>query len=177
MDLLARSRILRSKYLAPLVKPLHRIGITPNHLTFLSLLLGLASVWYLFQNHFYFVSFGVLHLIVDSFDGVLARATKSTLFGKYFDAFSDNILVVLIMANSYAEFGNPIYAFVALLYSVMLCIYFASRLKAPVLFARTITFIGYSLQFFFLSGLIVGVMAAIAIVMQLYHFTLFKPKK
>ncbi len=175
MDFVEQSRALRSEYLSPLVKPLQKLGITANHLTALSFVFGLAAVWFLFSNHMYFVLFGALHLLADAFDGVLARATKTTLFGRHFDTFSDNILVVLIMIKSYVIFDHSFYAITALLYAVMLAVYFIS--KAPALFTRTITFIGYFLNLFALCAAVVAVVTVIGLLRQVYHFTFFKPKK
>ena len=178
MDFVAQSRVVRSKYLGFIAEPLQKLGITANHLTLFSFLLGLAAVWFLFDNHFYFVLFGLLHLCFDSLDGVLARATKATAFGTSFDTLSDNVLVILLLVKSHAVFDNNVYALAAVLYALMLTLYFFSRARAPALFMRTVTFIGYFLQLFSLSALVVAVVTIIALFLQLrYHLTFFKPKK
>src|SRR3989344_5008019 len=176
MDLVARSRIVRSTYFGSIVNPLRKIGITANHLTSLSFILGVVAVWFLFDNHFYFVFFGLFHLLMDSLDGVLARSTKVTLFGKHFDTISDNLLLALLLLKSHSVLGHWLYAAAAFFYAVMLGFYLLSR--APPLFMRTVTFIGYFLQLFFLSATVVGIASIIGILLQLnYHFTFFKPRR
>src|SRR3989344_828111 len=130
------SRKFRSERLAALVKHLIRIGMTANHLTLLSLISGLTAVWFLFTDHLLFVVFGVAHLLFDLFDGVLARATKPTAFGAYFDTVADNGLVVLLLARLYFVLGNEFSTAAAVLYAVHIVIYLI--LRGPVLFVRTL---------------------------------------
>jgi archaetidylinositol phosphate synthase len=79
-----------------IVIPLGKIGITPNMLTILGLLLA-SLTGYLYtltpKNRIYTIYCGVLILIsgfLDAIDGVLARSTaKVTRFGGFFDSVAD----------------------------------------------------------------------------------------
>ena len=168
------SRRFRSERLAGLVKPLIRIGVTANHLTFLSLIAGLVAVWFLLTDHLLFVLFGILHVVFDLFDGVLARATKPTTFGAYFDTVADNGLVVLLLAKLYLVLGNELSVAAAVLYIVHMGIYLT--LRGPVLFVRTLTLVLLFLRFFELVPLVVGGAAVIGLVLQVHHFTFLKPR-
>lgn len=73
-----------------LVRPLARIGVTPNQLTALSLLLALNGAWLFTRGEPTAAAWGaglfVLARFLDHFDGELARLTgQSTAFGYYFD--------------------------------------------------------------------------------------------
>ena len=67
-----------------------RRGISANNMTCLSLLLGIASVYFLFINHFWFILLAGLYLIADGLDGVIAREAEPTSFGAYFDYAVDH---------------------------------------------------------------------------------------
>ncbi len=175
---LERSRKLRSRAFGRTVTPLRRLGITANHLTFLSLVFGILSLWFLFSDHLYFVIFGVIHLILDTFDGVLARATSSTRFGAYFDSSVDNGLVVLVLLKSFVVLGDWASAVAAALYGVHILFFFISRLRAPALFVRTLSFLLLFFQLFAIVPLIAGGAAVIGLVLQLnYHFTFFRSRR
>lgn len=73
-----------------LVKPLARLGATPNQITGFSLLLALGAAWCFAQGEVASVHLGaglfVLARFLDHFDGELARLTgKASRFGYYFD--------------------------------------------------------------------------------------------
>ncbi len=171
------SRELRSKYLGKLVEPLNKIGITGDHLTILSFICGLIAVWFLFRNNFYFVLFGILHIFLDAFDGVLARTEKPTKHGAYMDTISDNLLVVIIFVKSFFVLDvnliaseHLVFVLVAALYAVQLLLYLYSRLKAPALFTRTLIFILYFFGLYYFGVLLVGMIVFVGLWMQVLYF-------
>ena len=75
-----------------------RFGISPNTITFISLLIGFYSA-YLFTQESYILGalFFQLSLIVDCSDGEVARYTrKFSNFGRWFDASTDRIKEYLV---------------------------------------------------------------------------------
>ena len=66
-------------------------------MTALSLLCGLAAVYFLFQHYLLFLLFGLLHLLADALDGVIASITRETALGKYFDYGTDNLIALLLV--------------------------------------------------------------------------------
>jgi phosphatidylglycerophosphate synthase len=85
----------RGRVLAPLLKVLAGIRVTPNHLTLLSLLAGLA-----FSPVFLWVSrpaaFALLlaHVLLDGLDGPLARFTgRASNRGSFSDTMADQVVV------------------------------------------------------------------------------------
>ncbi|AGK61852.1 Phosphatidylglycerophosphate synthase [Archaeoglobus sulfaticallidus PM70-1] len=87
-----------TKVLAPLTSTIYRLGVKPNHLTFIGLLVGFSSA--------YLISIGELILggifiilsgLFDMLDGALARnQTLKTDFGGYIDSVSDRYVDVAI---------------------------------------------------------------------------------
>ena len=78
------------------VKPLGSIGVTPNHLTILGVVLaGVTAYMYTLapiNKNYYLYSAGMFIIsgFIDAIDGVLARSTgKVTRFGGFFDSVAD----------------------------------------------------------------------------------------
>jgi phosphatidylglycerophosphate synthase len=74
-------------------------NLTPNHLTFLSLIFGLISIYYLHSyEKEYFTIFFLIAYFFDVADGHYARSYKLTSkFGDYFDHIKDIIVSLLSM--------------------------------------------------------------------------------
>jgi hypothetical protein len=98
------------------VKLVYRFPITPNQVTFLSLLAGLASAWYFIPGtREGFVAAGVFYglaNILDCADGMLARLQKSgSPFGRLVDGVVDwAISMAIFVGLGYglsAATGNP----------------------------------------------------------------------
>lgn len=123
-------------------RKLERIGkkligwkVSANLLTGLSLVFGLLSVYFLFSNDLLFIVFVLLHLLMDSFDGVVARLTKPTEFGDFLDHVVTDGLVTILPIVKIGWFLQDSYAYIAaVLYSLALLIHGFS--KAPILFMR-----------------------------------------
>src|SRR6266700_170146 len=90
----------RARYLVTLImKPLSGLGVTPNMLTVIGLLLSILTAIVIAQG-FLFVG-GLLVLfagIFDMFDGALARAQNAaTTFGAFFDSTLDRYSESIIL--------------------------------------------------------------------------------
>ena len=79
------------KLLDPLGKNLGKIGIKPNHITVMGLIMTLYAAWLLYnQNIYEAFAFGLIASLFDGADGLVARATKTTsIRGGYLDATLD----------------------------------------------------------------------------------------
>lgn len=167
---LERSRAFRSRCLTFFVAPLIRLGVPANVLTFLSLISGLAAVWFLFEDFWLFVLFGVLHLFFDAVDGVLARAEGPTLFGHYFDSVADNLTTALLVLK-YAFAFDSVFGFAAFgVYLLSMLVHWFSGLRAPAVFVRTLTLFLFFSQLSFLVPLVVGFVGVWSLLLQLRHF-------
>ena len=132
-------RDCRSKKLDKIAKAVVEIGIKANHITFLSFLSGIAAVYFLFNNYYLFLLCALLHLTFDGLDGVVARVTKPTISGKYFDLISDSLVTFLALAKT-AWYLQDLYAYLAAgLFLVALIIHLALKLQTPMFFLRTAT--------------------------------------
>ncbi|WP_066737892.1 CDP-alcohol phosphatidyltransferase family protein [Cupriavidus sp. D384] len=102
-----------------LVRPLKNTRVTPNHLTTLRLLIGIAGVACIAQGGYTWSNWGALLVVVSNFvdhtDGELARISgKSSKIGHFYDLASDALITVLLfvsfgmaVANSAAPGGVP----------------------------------------------------------------------
>lgn len=89
------SQAWRGRLLQPLLAVLARLRVTPNHLTLLSLLSGLAFCP-VFLWGFKPAAFGLLlaHVLLDGLDGPLARfSQKASNQGSFTDTATDQIVV------------------------------------------------------------------------------------
>ena len=79
------------KLLDPLGKGLGKIGIRPNHITIMGLILTFYAAFLLYnQNIYYAFLLGLIASLFDGADGLVARATKTTsVRGGYLDATLD----------------------------------------------------------------------------------------
>tara|TARA_B100001250_G_scaffold377636_1_gene366871 strand:- start:2745 stop:3374 length:630 start_codon:yes stop_codon:yes gene_type:complete len=79
------------KFLEPLGKGLGKLGIKPNHITVMGLILTFYAAWLLYnQNIYEAFAIGLIASLFDGADGLVARATKTTsIRGGYLDATLD----------------------------------------------------------------------------------------
>ena len=79
------------KFLDPLGKGLGQIGIKPNHITIMGLVLTFYAAWLLYNQKIYEAFLvGLIAALFDGADGLVARATKtSSIRGGYLDATLD----------------------------------------------------------------------------------------
>lgn len=177
---ITRFQDFKSKRFAGIGKFFLKIHISADIMTAISFLLGLGAVYFLFKNHFVYIILAILYLLADGIDGIIARQTKPTAYGKYLDAIIvDGTITVLILAKI-DWFLNDYYGYIiAGMYLLSLCIFGISQLKAPMLFTRTITIIGAMLYFssvpataylLVLNYLTSGVAAAWSLALQLQWF-------
>jgi phosphatidylglycerophosphate synthase len=87
-----------------LVTPLIGTAITPNHLTTLRLLIGIAGAYYLSAGGFWLCNLGALLIALSNFvdhtDGELARISgQSSKIGHFYDLASDSLVTVLLFVG------------------------------------------------------------------------------
>ncbi|MBU0470338.1 MAG: CDP-alcohol phosphatidyltransferase family protein [Nanoarchaeota archaeon] len=141
MEVIEKSRKFRTKKFSGTARRLHQLGISANMMTSLSLLFGLTAIFFLFSNYVLFVLFAILHLLADGLDGLIARISKTSEFGKYFDLSTDSLItfLILIKLGWYLQDYYPY--FVAGLFLVTVMIHLLSKAKSPIYFLRT-TYLG-----------------------------------
>ena len=139
MDTINKFRQFRSKKLESIATAIAKIGLTANHLTFLSLCSGIAAIYFLFSNYYLFALLALLHLLFDGLDGVVARLTGPTIAGKYFDLISDSTITFLAILKVGLQL-QEFYAYLAAgLFLLALITHLKSKLQAPMLFMRTVS--------------------------------------
>ena len=94
-------------FFKPLVKLLKRLNVDPIHLTVISTIFGLFSVFFLYLDHLLFIVFILLSIFFDKLDGTLARFTnKSTEYGRWMDYLSDSMITLLLLIKTYIFFPS-----------------------------------------------------------------------
>ena len=119
------------------VAPLGRLGITPNMITVLGVIVSGLAAWTLATysgDSGNLVTAGTLLLLsgfLDAIDGTLARAIgKVTRFGGFFDSVCDRYSDALVLASViYSGLCDPFWGFAALIGSMMVS-YSRSRAEA-----------------------------------------------
>lgn len=84
------------KFSRHLASPLVNTAITPNHITTMRLLSGVAAAGFFALDNYYWglcgVFFFLLSMVLDRMDGELARLSgKSSQFGSYYDLSTDAV--------------------------------------------------------------------------------------
>jgi archaetidylinositol phosphate synthase len=89
-----------------IVAPLAGLGVTPNQITAMGLVVAVISAWFYADwdgNRLYLVYAALLILfsgLLDAIDGVLARNTgKVTRFGGFFDSVLDRYSDILVLSG------------------------------------------------------------------------------
>ncbi|MSR12542.1 MAG: CDP-alcohol phosphatidyltransferase family protein [Gammaproteobacteria bacterium] len=117
-------RALLPRHVAPLVKLLNGLGLSPNQITVLGLLVALVSVYLVTQKMFIgaFVVWWLSRLL-DALDGIYARTYKRTShFGAFLDIQLDMLAysaMVLAFAWVYPEHSRQ---WLLMLFCYVLCI-------------------------------------------------------
>lgn len=113
-----KSQALRARLLGPLLQGLARLRVTPNQLTLLSLLTGLAFCpLFLWGSKPAAFALLLLHVLLDGLDGPLARFTrKNSNRGSFTDTMADQVVVTfstvtLIHAGHAGAWPGGLYVF------------------------------------------------------------------
>ena len=92
--------ILLAKLANSMKKNFHSLHFTPNHITTLSLIFGLFSVFLLYKDKYVLsVIFYIISYFFDVLDGIYARTYNMvTKFGDYYDHSKDLLINVLYVS-------------------------------------------------------------------------------
>lgn len=166
---LEKFRKIRSHYFQGAGRFLLSQGISANIITFFSLSAGAGAVYFLFSNNILFVVLALLHLVLDGLDGIVARLSKPTSFGQYFDYGTD--LAVTFLALIKITWFISSYAYLAVLLFLLTNIfYLMANRKAPILFTRTILVILLIFQLPVLAYLVTGIASLYSLIRQALWF-------
>jgi CDP-diacylglycerol---glycerol-3-phosphate 3-phosphatidyltransferase len=85
--------------LIPLVRPLVKIGIRPNHLTIAGCALFIVASWFVYKGAWTTASlFAIAGALFDGLDGVVAReSNRKTTFGAILDSCCDRITEIVLI--------------------------------------------------------------------------------
>jgi archaetidylinositol phosphate synthase len=175
------------------VKPLVSLGITPNALTVMGLLVSCISAYCYISwrtNRVFLPLAGALILLsgfIDAIDGVLARSTgRVSVFGGFFDSVSDRYSdAVVLSAIVYADLCHQAWGLAAIVGSLMVsyararaetvgvkmaAVGFAERAERMVFLALTSMAAYYNLQILFWGVAVLAVVAQFTVLQRAAHF-------
>lgn len=129
----------RTSFFKPLLVLLDRVGITPDFLSFLSLMSMIGFVYYVPENMLAALGFVVLHILLDGIDGSLARyqGTASNA-GALTDICVDQggLVIALLALIFYGMIDAFFGAWYLVMYIIMITfLVLLNRLGSPVRFA------------------------------------------
>jgi len=114
---MVRTQQWRGLVLGPFLRGMTRAGMTPDHLTLLSLIAGLAFCPVFFISPAWALGLLVLHVLLDGIDGPLARhQNTASRRGSFTDTMSDQLVVTastitLMQARLVGEICGGLYIF------------------------------------------------------------------
>jgi CDP-diacylglycerol--glycerol-3-phosphate 3-phosphatidyltransferase len=135
-----RLRVITAGLIDPAVTFLARLGVSPNLLTILGMLLHFLFAWLIISGEFFLAGLAVFIFVpLDALDGSLARKLDRTpgqgKFGAFLDSTSDRTAEVILFSGYLVYFslednlGMVIAAFLAVTGSIMVS-YTRSRAEA-----------------------------------------------
>jgi len=152
---------IRAAVLSPVLVVLTKCKINANILTLISLLTGLAACPVYFKSRGAFLILLLIHVLLDGFDGPLARyQNKASRKGSFTDTMADQIVIAattitLIYASVIGIIPGVIYLFV---YTIVITFsMIRNALSIPytwLIRPRFIIYLWFIVEFYFLPGTI-----------------------
>ncbi len=117
-----RSRL--PKFVGPIISLYKILGLSPNQVTFIALLLGGVSSYLVSLQ--YFISAATVWWVgrlLDGTDGIHARATQqTTAFGAHFDILADMASYSMMIIGFFFAFPSLQFLWLSILFLYVLCI-------------------------------------------------------
>jgi archaetidylinositol phosphate synthase len=175
------------------VGPLAAIGLTPNALTVMGLMVSTGSAWAYLNwrtDRIYLVIAAALILLsglLDAFDGILARRTgKVTRFGGFFDSVADRYSdAVVLGAIVVSGLCDPLWGMAALIGSLMvsyararseaagvemIAVGFAERAERMILLVAVSLGAYYRLEVLGYGIIVLALIANLTVLQRVTHF-------
>lgn len=125
-------RRLREPIVAPLTDFCVRVGLSPDHLSYMGLAMMIPFVYFFFSNPWISFIFLLLQLLFDGLDGPVARKLhKETAQGAFLDISADYLSFIIIFFTClYVGLLSPFWAAGHVLnYAILQAFVFFARIK------------------------------------------------
>ena len=126
----------RTKILLPISKSLVKLGFTGDLISYLGFLMIIGFIYYVIKNPIMASVFLLLHVVIDGFDGPVARLRKEDGdSGAFTDILCDHTgMVVVITTLIFVSLVNPLWAIIYVyLYSLMIIfVILRNKLNLPI---------------------------------------------
>ena len=119
------TRTWRDKMFYPLAYLIAKLGITPNQISILGLLVLIGFVYFIDSNLKLSLLFLIIHILLDGLDGAVARFTnKASTAGEVIDTFVDytGMFIVVWTLGLYGYIDPNLGLLYVFLYVVMICL-------------------------------------------------------
>ena len=170
--------------LLPLTKFLSKVGITPNVITSLSIILIFPACYFLIiHENFLFLALFIFISFLDALDGAVAEKTNmSTKFGAFYDAFADRIVESIVYLSIAIAYENlAILSFLTLILSYLTSYVAAweKSVKYVGLGSRAgrmaMLIVAFATGYLYYGLILISILSAYTIILRLYH--LFQKQK
>lgn len=132
--LMYKFRNLRDVFFLPISKTLMKIGVTANMVSYIGLFFLIGFIYYVNLNPVLASIFLLVHVLIDAFDGPLARLVKQNGdSGAFTDILCDHTgMAVVIITLIWAKLANPIIASIYIYIYTILIIFVIVRNKMNI---------------------------------------------
>lgn len=167
----------KSVFLKPLMKVFAHLGFTPDGLSIAGAVVAVLGfvLSFVLDDAFYFFIGVWLHMLIDGFDGTLARFLgKVQLKGSFVDVVADHVVIILasifIFYFSGADFlGVFLYTiFYTFIQFAAFILNYVERPYEAVLRPRLILYAGFSIDFLFGTDSVHVILYTCALVMLIF---------
>lgn len=112
------------KYLEALLKPLNKLGVTPNQLTVFAFMVSLGSAYAIISGQYFLaILLWWISRLFDALDGIYARKyNKATSFGAYLDVQLDMAAYSIMVVAFYLQFPQHALQWLIIIGLYVLCI-------------------------------------------------------
>lgn len=170
-DVSLKIKRTKDRFMLPLITVMRWLGVSPNTVSLIGLLIGLFSVWLLWQGlYWWFVSAMFVSTLLDGVDGAYARAIqRTTVWGSHLDRAIDIVLMTLMYAGLVIFLDAPWWWIGLTAYSGLLVLDAAVPKDKPMFPGRMALFVPTALGFpriGMITLIVYGGMAGIRIARQ-----------
>jgi len=125
---------LRNSFFLPLSKFFMKIGLTANTISYIGLFMLLGFIYYIFENPIFSLIFLLFHVLIDAFDGPLARLmNQDGNSGAFTDIICDHTgMVIVVITLIWANLINPVIASIYIYFYTTLIIFVIVRNKMNI---------------------------------------------
>ncbi len=132
--LMQKYQKIRAILLLPILKILQKLGISSDMVSYTGFFMLIGFIYYVESNPIYASIFLLLHVLIDSLDGPLARLNKTSKdSGAFTDMVCDHFgMAIVLITLIYINLVNPVLAAIYIFLYIVMIIFIILRNKIQV---------------------------------------------